>query len=292
MSKKLFIAQIKLMQNKIGYILAFSVVFILCLYSTLQSAISASELSSMNAPTSAFVFILRSNANGNELLRQLYVFILIFPFCFISAKNSKLGIDNIIISKTSTRKYTYTNVLTAFVGSFMCFFVPFIIQLVINKIVFPPNLEPQLLYGYSGAELTGDNVFANTVQKGVPFISLYIKHPNLYNLLYAFIFSSFCGILAMLVQAISNFIKRFSIVLFLPIYLITFIQSRIDAAILFKGVEQERAYVNVNMTDYVLIDTFYGKSKVYFIGLVVFIISITVILTEISVRKRACANAN
>lgn len=287
MCKKRFATQLRLMQHSIGYQFAFFVILILCLSSTLQTAIAARELTSMEAPTPAFAFVLRSFASGNELFRQLYVFLLVFPFCLIPAKTVKLGMDSILITRTNTRTYCYTNLLTAFLGTFLCFLIPLLIQLLINEIVFPANLDPEWIYGYSGAEVTGDNVFANTIQKGVPFLGLYIRHPNLYNVLYALLFSAFCGLFAMLVQSISAFIRRFSILLFLPVYLITFIQSRIDAAILYQGVKQETPYLNCNMTDYVFIDSFYGKSKLYITALILTVIAVTVVLTELQIRRRA-----
>ena len=213
---------------------------------------------------------------------MIYIFILILPFSFSYLTDVKSGISPVIHTRTGIKSYYYTKLASCFIGSFIVFFIPLIISIIINGVLFP--LEGTLhdsvkfLYGHT-AGITGDNVAIKAAGAGVPFKWLYIHHPQWYNVLYSCIFSSFAGILGAFVYSLSFLIKKFRILLMLPLFILVFIQQRIGILIR----KYSDVYVNVDMSDYVMTNSFHGKSAALF---VIFIMTI-VICTVILVHKKA-----
>lgn len=281
-----FKSQLSITIKSLGFLTAFSINLILCLYNTIYMAWQCRNYDESMIPSSSEMFILRSAAPANSVLKLLYIFILVFPFGFYVYKNTKANIHPILIVRSTLKKHYCSSAFCAFTSAFLCFFLPFIINMLINAIVFP--LDGTLLSGASEftynhtAAITGDNVFQNTIQKGEPFVELYIKSPVLYNLLYSFIFSTFCGILSVFVHSLSYFIKAMPIIMFLPLYLITFIQGKIDNVNMSH--DADVLYVNYKISDYIMINTFYGKSSLYFSTFVISIILISIVLLMISYK--------
>lgn len=268
--------------RSLGFIFSFIIIFVICIVNMMKLAWQCKGLDSLSNISASEAFLLRTDVPLNDLFRTLYVFLIVFPVGFIAYKNNKLNISPVLKTRSSAFSFAAAEALTSFISAFLCFFIPLSLSLVLNEIVFPKEETISFSYNYAAA-LTGDNVFQNAVSKGEPFLGLFLHHPQLYNLLYAFIFSSFCGILSMFICAIANFIKSLPIFLFLPVYLLHYIMKRIDAII--GSRDTDSLYMNVDMTDYVMIRTFYGKSLIYFLSLCAILIIFSFILYIINYKK-------
>ena len=273
--KKILSFQLRNSFRSLGFLFSFTVFMIMCIINMMMLAWRCRGISSSNAVTAAEAFILRTDVPMNDLLRTLYVFLIVFPAGFMAYKNNKLNITPVFRSRVPAYKYAVAEALNGFLSGFLCFFIPLAVSIALNSIVFSNRETALFSYNYA-ASLTGDNVFQNTISKGVPFLSLFINHPQVYNLLYALIFSFFCGILSMFICAAANLIKSLPIFLFLPVYLIHYVMQRADSIISSKGTEY--LYINYDMTDYIMIRTFYGKSLLYFVILCMALIIISAVL--------------
>jgi len=279
MNKQVFKNRFMYMINSFGFKFSFIVVLGLCLYNTFIISYNFRFLDIASCPSPNETFILKYLAHGNEYLLMLYIFILLFPFSFSYIKEQKLAINSIIQARCNVKQLYITNLICCFLGTFIVFMVPFVIEMLINKIVFfncTGLLSGAAKYSYAhSATISGDNVFANTVSKGVPLLALFIKHTFAYNLLFAFIFSSFCGLMAVFIYCISKYMRKLSILLFLPLYLINFLMDKLDSIMDYDG----KKYLNLRMSDYITIESFYGKSYLYFLILIVLFLSIIAIIT-------------
>ncbi|MCR5540661.1 MAG: hypothetical protein K6F71_07575 [Ruminococcus sp.] len=280
--KNIFVFNLKNSFRSLGFIFSIIAVFAFCIANMMILAWQCRNLDSLSAISASEAFLLRTDVPLNNMFRTLYVFLIVFPVGFIAYKNNKINITPVFKTRASAYSFATSEALTSFVSAFLCFFIPLSLSILLNGIVFSGEETVAFSYNYAAA-LTGDNVFQNSVSKGEPFLGLFLHHPQLYNLLYAFIFSTFCGILSMFICAIANFIKSLPIFLLLPVYMLHYIMKRVDAIV--GSGNTDSLYLNVDMTDYIMIRTFYGKSLAYFLILCVFLIIFSCLLYIINYKK-------
>lgn len=272
--------QLKMCFRSMGFITAFSFNLIICLLNTLLIAYQCRDCDVNMLPAASECFILRTNTPCNNIFRLVFIFILVLPFGFYVYKNKKNNIQPILVARTTLKNHYISSAFCSFLCTFICFAIPLLLSAFINYIVFPNDgtlLSEISEYTYNHtAAITGDNVFQNTVQKGEPFVWLYIKSPLVYNIFYSVIFSAFCGLLSLFIHSLSYYIYALPILTFLPLYLITFIQQKIDNVNLSNDTSE--LYVNYNINDYIMIGTFYGKSTTYFIAFIAISFLLSIIL--------------
>ncbi len=289
MTRKFLTNELKNSFESVGSKVTFLGMLALCLYNTCKTAVSFKDIDILAMPSSAEVFILRSGTPANNVLAMIYVFLIVFPFGFVNSTEKRLHRNIIIQTRTSVPKYYNIHLLCSFITTFVCFFAPLLLSLLLNMTIFPSDgvsLSGESLYMYNeSAAITGDNVFQNSVSKGEIFPALYINHPQLYNLLYAFFFSVFSGICGMFVNALSNFVRGWNILLLVPIYAVTWIQEKLDTV--FSAGSTDSLYFNCCMTDYFMIRSFYGKSALYIIILTLVLLIASLLLTRMAYRKEA-----
>lgn len=151
-----------------------------------------------------------------------------------------------------------------------------------NQIVFPSS-EIELYSYNTAATVTGENIFLQTVQTSQPLPYILVKYPQLYNLIFAFAFSAFCGILSMFIHSISCFVKAMPIILFVPLFTINLIFEKIDT-VMFGTASISKPYINFTLVDYVLPFSFFGKSYPMFAVFCLFIIAVAIGLSYLSYR--------
>lgn len=285
--KNIFIFNLKNRIRSLGFVFSFIMVLAFCVVNMMILSWRSRNIDYYAAISASEAFLLRTDLPLNDLLRTLYVFLIVFPAGFMAYKNNKFNITPVFKTRASAYSFALTEALTSFTCTFLCFFIPLSLSIILNKIVFPGKETVAFSFNYA-ATLTGDSVFQNTVGKGEPFLGLFLHHPQLYNLLYAFIFSVFCGLLSMFVCAIANFIKSLPILLFLPVYLLHYLMEKVDTVIGSRG--EDSLYLNVDMTDYIMIRTFYGKSLVYFLSLCAFLIISSCLMYIINYKKEISGN--
>lgn len=289
MTRTFLMNELKNSFRSIGVKVTFLGVLALCLYNTCKVAFSYNGVDVLTLPASAEIFILRIDTPANSILSMLYVFLIVFPFGFVNSTEKRLHRNLTTQVRTSVPKYYSIHLLCSFITTFVCFFVPFVLSLLLNMVIFPSDgipLSSESFYTFNeGASITGDNVFQNSVSKGEPFVGLYINHPQLYNLLYAFFFSAFSGICGVFVNALSNFVRGWNVFLLVPIYALTWIQKKLDTV--FSSGSTDSLYFNCCMTDYLMIRSFYGKSALYIIILTLVLLISSLILTRMAYRKEA-----
>lgn len=154
-------------------------------------------------------FILYFYSPFSEIFQYMSFFLLLLPFCLtnISINETCKNIDKIEDDCAG-------RVTACFFSTFIAFFIPFLLHLLINQIFFHSTgvLGSGLnIYEYNGAaSLSGQNCTDDVLNPGIGLISskLFVNYPLLYNSLYALIYSLLMALLATNTYAISFFFKR------------------------------------------------------------------------------------
>lgn len=253
--------QKKTFQISFGFVLLYVVLTYLfyCIKysgSALSNIVSASSLYAGNSLT---VFA--------NFLNLLFPFLTAFPFAFSYLTDKSVKILSIVQTKSGTRRYYISKTIACFVGGFTLYFIPFLISILLNLTTFPTKgvtlWGPLFSWNYSNW-LTGKAVMVDAAGVGLPFLKLYIYNPLLYNLLYALIFSIFTGVLSVFAFAISFLIRRYKIYLLLPIYAIVY---GFNALTFLLDTDGATKFYLLRVFDYITVDTMYGKTPFFFIGL-------------------------
>ncbi|MDE6626061.1 MAG: hypothetical protein K2K56_06805 [Lachnospiraceae bacterium] len=136
----------------------------------------------------------------------------------------KLNQDNVV----SFKDYCLSGMLVSFLGTFAAFFIPLVISLFVNGFFFEPTGilgSGFSIYEFNGAaDIAGTNCNDTILNPGycvIP-IKLYMRNPQLYNVLYALMYSLVMGILASHVFQMSFYFKR-NIYVIVYVYMLYYI---------------------------------------------------------------------
>ena len=90
--------------------------------------------------------------------------------------------------------------LTSFIGGMIIICIPFLLNILINAIIFPAEGNDYIttlnryFSGWSSS-ITGSNVIFKTISKGVILKNLYINFPQIYNVMITILASIIAGVM-------------------------------------------------------------------------------------------------
>lgn len=177
------------------------------------------DVSTIRPPWYYFGFSLSSSMEFDTPVVYQASFSLIVPlfsclaysYCYFDEK--KYGLSNIIISKTNRVKYYLSSTLVSFLGGFLVVFIPLLLGSLFFFIAVPMNAYAPIEYNLlSSSRYSTINIFPH----------LAINFPYLYNIVYIFISSLFCGLIGLLSYSLSLYSRKnkfivisFSFILFI-----------------------------------------------------------------------------
>lgn len=257
--------RIRNMFQRTGFWIGFTAVMLLCMVNTVWAAVQNMRLDITQVARAQQVFILWREAPLHWVLEYVYIFLLLLPYAFSYKRDVKLKAKACMVMRTGVRSYYYGSLLICFIGTFVMFFVPFLIENTINAVLFP--MQYYLGFG--------------AIDSGVIFKTLYAEHPLIYNLLCAGMFSAFSGLMSCFVLSISFWFNRHSLLLLLPLLLLVYVQNQLELAS--EAVFLKR--LDLEMFEYIIADGGYGgRSAAYIAGMVIFFAAAAFVLTEIKCR--------
>lgn len=278
--RNIILQQFKLMLHRRGFWAGMTGVLALVMLNIVASAYINKDLDITQQHASVYVSLLRYASPLYPVFLLCYPFLLLLPFVFAYRKDARLHIHPLLQSRMGVGKYYAASLIVCFLGSFLIFFIPLVLGELISSMLF--RNPHHLTFAYNDlATVSGDNILADTVRRAVPFQKLYFNSPHKYNLMYCVFFSGLCGLLAMFVYSISYWIKKYDILLLLPVYILIQLQSKVDTLI---G-HGDGAYFNCNMSDYVTIDRWFGQSILYIVLLCAALLGFTIISTIVKCRR-------
>lgn len=255
--------QLLLMVNKKSFKLAFLMSYVFCMLSYITNLVVLSKVDISMMYSGNTLFVGNSYDRYWNIFCAIYPFLLVFPFSFSYIEDLSVNNMPYFKGRMKNKYYFLGKMITCFIGGFIIIFIPFLLNLLLCNITFPNNNNT--FYGYYNTPnyyrtLVGSNVMINTQQKGLIFLKLYLFSPFIYNLFYINILSIFTGLLSVVVLSFSFYLKKYKIILFIPVYLFFYLSKVVD-----NLSYHSKEYTNFNWMSYVCVDDFYGKNWNLFI---------------------------
>lgn len=216
------LTQTKIMLGKKGFMFGFTAMMIICLGEVLISAYGVTAFrmegdgfpgndpSSVISSFEAFILCIPSGLLG--YLELVFPFLCALPFSFSLLTNKAANTDTLLCAKCGKGRYVISKICAAFMGSFLIFFIPLMINDVLNYLVFDNSMGADLFdpnWRFNGFGVMRETDFPNA-----PFGDLLAASPFMYSALHAFMFSLMAGAFGVLALACSVFCGRNKVLTF------------------------------------------------------------------------------
>lgn len=214
-------------------------------------------------PSADTLYIANGRSDSWMYLEQLFPFLIVLPFGFVYLDEKKSGVSLYIQTRGERKAYYYSQLIACFIGTTMVILIPFLINILLNGILFPINgndyISSYNAYDYNWcSQIVGDGFRSNTIFHGFILKSIAVDHPQLYNVIYAFIAGISSGIMGMFVYAISLLVQKNRIWVLIINYLFFTVFAVLDRVM----EEVLPVYINTNLTTY-LANGHFGHGCVY-----------------------------
>lgn len=196
---------------------------------------------------------------------------LIYPLIVVLPMGMSFCIDrdsreiNYLSVRFGLKQYYFGKLITAFLITFIVFTIPFLFEFGINCIAFPLKA--------SGDE---SNIpYYDTVEaiKNYAFPTLYVKLPYLHCIIGIFLWGISAGIWGAFAMAVSLYIPKFRLFVFIPVYLIHTILGRLDDTV-FNSLGFE-----ILPRDYMVIHNGINKNYPLYLMFMALLAAISIIIT-------------
>ena len=196
----------------------------------------------------------------------LYPFLIVLPFATSYIDDYKNRLLQIYVTRVSRWQYYGSKLLAGFIGTTVMIAVPFLINLFLCNLFLPHNYNTWI-GAYQSTNyiriVLGTGYDYAAVSYKMPFLELYLASPFWYNIVYLLVFSAFSGLLGSFVLGLSFMIKRWKIVLFLPVYLLLRILQTCDMFSYSYTLDGGMTYINYDPLNYVTPNYTIGQSSVF-----------------------------
>jgi len=208
--------QIKIMVNKKGFRISFTLVVLICMaelifncfgvtyYRGLDDGFAHNDKSSVMSSFEAFILCDPSSLLG--YVKLLFPFLCALPFSFSILTDKLTSSDTLYCAYAGKKRYVFSKIIAVFFGSFIIFFVPFLCELALNYLIFDNSIGADIFN--PNWNFTGKAVLRSTDYPSLAFANLLAFSPFLYSLLYAFLFSLMSGVFGVFALATSVFCRR------------------------------------------------------------------------------------
>ncbi len=153
---------------------------------------------------------------------KFFPFLLVLPASLSVAAERNNKIEVLWVSRCGRGKYYLLKLAAVFATTFFCFFLPLLLEIVVNSISFPVNAHGNL-FGY---ELYTKEY--KYIEKYMLF-PVYYKKPVLYALIMSVYFSTVSGVFAAFTSAIACIYSKYKAYLLLPVYVLIYFLDTIGA---------------------------------------------------------------
>lgn len=180
------------------------------------------ELAQM--PSFVNISILSDEMSLGWYIASFFPFLLVLPGGLSLAIDKNCQEDLLWTERCGRGKYMFSKVIAVLFVTFFCFFVPLMIELLLNCIAFPMSAH---------GNLAGNELFSDSYQTitGYYLFSIYYTHPVLYVILASSVISGMASILSLLSLAVGSFFSRYYAYLLLPVYLLLSLLSSCLASV-------------------------------------------------------------
>ena len=264
------------MFHKKGFQISFIIMTVLScglpIYYMLKNIIKENDIS--NSVSNQYAYIFNAHSPISAFAIYFIPILAIMPFSLSYRSEKKLNYSPTVMIRTGIKKYYTTKAFACFIGSFLVFFVPLTLNIILNQIFMPEtniNVIGQTLSALIREDYSGNTSYIEHYSS-FPLLILFLKHPQIYNLLSIFLMSLFCGISGLFSFAISLKIRNYIYFSALPMIIILLAGYKFRE-LFEQGIVSGRMFVNLVMTDYCIPESLQGKNYALF-ALFCFIITL------------------
>lgn len=204
-------------------------------------------------PSADLLFVANGDSEWWSYLSFLFPFLIILPYGFSFMDEHKNGVILYVQTRGDRQRYYYAQMITCFIGTAMVIFIPFVLNILLNGILFPITGNDAVM-GYQKYDVSwcmgimGQGFYKNTISGGALLKHLAIDQPQLRNIIISLWAAVVSGVISCFFYGISLLVKRGSIWILMISYL--FFQFFVMLDNLWEEAEFLRVYVNLNLLDY------------------------------------------
>lgn len=228
-------------------------------------------------PSADTLFMGNGDSDTWMYIKQLYPFFIVLPFGFSYIDEKNAGVDMYIQTRGERRTYYISQLITCFLGTAFVFLIPFLMNVILNGIMFPitGNSYIATTYAYDTNWVNAIVGYGQKTTNGWILKSLAIAHPQWYNVFYVFILSIASGVMGMLVYAISVLVKRNRLVVLIINYLLFKVLEVFSKLV---GTGDDGRY-NFDFVDYLCNGYFVeGRNYLFFILFLIAVLVISIVV--------------
>lgn len=231
-------------------------------------------------PSPSAVFALLTTSKFFDVYISIVPFLVVFPFAMSYIDDRRNSILPIMQMRSGVKVYYVSKAVTCFAGGFLSFLIPMMIGILLNVLTFPQSGITFLGDNFDvnfNAAITGADVLIKTRWAGLWFPRLFIKSPDLYNVLFCMFFSLSMGIFSTFIYVVSFVLKRQKLMLLLPFFLIVSTLNIVD-----EFSQRYSPYLCFKIMQYITVNAMYGKNPVY---IYIFLL-ILVLLSVVGIHRQ------
>lgn len=261
-----------MLQQK-GFIVSFFFLLTLMLASYINCVLSTDGVDRFQSLHWEEMFILREGnaASLTSIFMTAFPFVILFPFSFSIFKDRQVQMRDIYLSRLSKRTYYVGKSVVCFLGTFLVLAIPLCIQLLMCYVTFDGGKMEQM-----GEVGCFSQSYIALLQKNVEWSTLFVAHPFIYYLLWIFMVSFIGAVLSVAALGCSVFVKKYMVLVLLPVYLTFEILGRIEI----KG------HCVMNLYHQLVVSILDNNTNVKFIaGVVIVAILVAVVCLRIDSKK-------
>ena len=220
---KIYCTQLRIMLHKRGFQIGFTVMMLFVIYSFITEFRAISSNTNLNFDLSNFSAADHSifNESGEsygvpQMLSFIFPFVCVLPFSFSLFVDRSTRINEIVIARCGKRRYYLAKLFAAFTGGFIILFIPLLISTVLTHIFYSNSVINVFDINFSQMTAGGKEFF--TMHDLMLEITAF--SPVIGELFAALLMSFYAGACAMLAFALSYFIRRFAVFIFVPVFML------------------------------------------------------------------------
>ena len=203
------------------------------------------------------------DCNEWSMYSFLLSFLLVLPFATSFQDDLQKKVYGGVMIRGTRSEYIKSKMIATFIGNFVMVVIPFLINLILC-LIFLPDVETTP-YGEEGSELyraimNGTGVDYSSACQRQPLVGVIEFNPTMYCVFFLIILGLFCGFAGVVVLAVSFWVRKNKIALFLPFLLISQGGETWTGISLNKAIaDRTHTFFNLSIWDYVAPFSFTGK---------------------------------
>lgn len=254
--------QLETMLRKKEFRFAFLVSLGVCLWAFCQVCTGFEQQWDAN-----MLFIGTGWTRGWSVYSVLLPFLVVMPFAASFMDDRQKHTYVTIVSRSSTVRYLASKYAATFLGNFVMVSVPFLVNLLLCNLFmqhngetpFGPVIDAPGMYSDYSNVLYGTNHLYASRHPGVLLASMREYSPVMHNIFFCIFTGVAAGILGIFLLSVSIWLKKYKILLFIPVYLMERAGSVLTEWSYSEAMrDPDRYFTNYTLTDYLAVFTFGG----------------------------------